>query len=123
MIYRESMKKMARIFDLPPDETHGQAWESFHANPDRLEEFLEAYNRADLDERDRSTLMDLILASFADLIDRDGFADEKWKIIRDILERDLDLHRASVSVYGDSPYEHPLRSLCKEVYAGCPGED
>jgi hypothetical protein len=91
---RAAVDALAARFGLPnhPDK---RDWEWEVADPARLDEFISAYQSAELDDDERFTLMETIIQSFDDLGSRCEL-DPRWQRILDILDRNIELHACSV---------------------------
>ncbi|ELP29797.1 hypothetical protein RBSWK_06258 [Rhodopirellula baltica SWK14] len=100
---REAIARLASRFDVP-NEPHMQDWEWEVADPSRLDEYLKAYNGAELSDDERFTLMETIIRAFDDLpVPLD--ADERWQVTLSILDENIDLHAYSVWYWSDLEYE------------------
>ena len=91
---RASIEALAKRFDLPFD-TSMQDWEWEVADPDRIDEFLEAYRMGELDEDERFTLMETIIQSFEDAPQAPE-ADPRWCEVLNLLTTGIDLHISTV---------------------------
>lgn len=98
-----SIEALAKRFNLPFD-TSMQDWAWEIADPNRIDEFLEAYRRGNLDDDERFTLMETIIQSF-----EDGFqapeSDPRWFEVLDLLKTRIDLHIFTVWYWADTDQE------------------
>jgi hypothetical protein len=90
----EAIDSLARRFDLP-NEPWMQDWEYLVADPQRIDEFLQAYVSGDLTEDEKFVLMEMLLQSFEDL-EADLAADSRWHLVLDLLDRHISLHVYSI---------------------------
>lgn len=101
---RAAIDALALRFALP-NTPEMQDWEYEVADPGRIDEFIAAYRSGQLDEDERFTLMETILASF-DQLDGAGHSDPRWATVRGLLEANVMLHARTIW-YWASP-ESPL---------------
>ena len=102
---RRRLTEMLRLAEPPG----GQDWEIELADPGRVGEFLEVYETARLDNDERFTLMELIVASYSDLLefgggDRDA---RHWPRLRDHLLRRFELHGYTVLYWALADTDEP----------------
>lgn len=93
-----SREKLAGLFRLE-NRPEMQDWEVEVADPNRITEFLNAYEASDLSDDDRFLLMSLIIASFDDAGESDGekpFSGKEWEKTRKLLIRDCKLHASTL---------------------------
>jgi len=88
---------VARLIDIPePDHQH-QDWDLLVADPTRVSEFVSTYEKASLlADETKFALMEVILASFDDLVREGGRANEVARRIRIILDAEFTLHAYSI---------------------------
>lgn len=100
----EAIDRLARRFGLPntPDM---QDWEWQVADPDRIDEFLAAYEHGGLSDDERFTLMEMLLQSFEDLGEALA-SDPRWPRTLEILDRNLDLHAYTILYWSDLENEN-----------------
>ena len=72
-----------------------QDWEWEVADPNRIDEFLAAYEGTELSEDERFTLMETLLQSFEDL-NGPLEAEPRWFRILELLDRNVVLHAYSI---------------------------
>ena len=91
--------RLAELLRLP-EPPGGQDWEIELADPGRVGEFLDVYDTAELDDDERFTLMELIVASYDDLLEFGG-GDRSlhWPRVRDHLLRRFELHGHTVQYW------------------------
>ena len=89
-----------------------QDWEYEVADPDRVEEFLEAYESGELNDDECFTLMETIIESFEEL-KTDLDLDARWRRILSALERRITRH--IYSVYYWSCIENESEEDCWRV--------
>jgi hypothetical protein len=97
-----SATKLADIFRLAPPM---EDWSILVADHSRLDDFLSAYDRADLDEDDRFALMEVIVASLDEGEQSDVDIGYAWRRTETFLRRDWRLHASTLSYWacGDDP--------------------
>ncbi len=72
-----------------------QDWEWEVADPNRLDDFISAYQSGELDDDELFTLMEIIVQSFDDL----GSAvssDPRWQTASDLLDTNIAIHARTV---------------------------
>jgi hypothetical protein len=96
---RAAIDALARRFGLP--NTPGmQDWEWEVADPDRIAEFLAAYESGELSDDERFTLMETLLQSFEDLPEPTA-SDPRWQRTLQLLAQNVQLHRYSLWYWSD----------------------
>ena len=86
----DAIKNLASRFDLPTgDDMQDWAWEV--ADPDRIDEFLDAYHNEHLTDDERFTLMETIIQSFADM-EAEMTQHGRWPQFLSTIEGNIDLH-------------------------------
>jgi hypothetical protein len=92
-----AIARLTEMLHLPPG---GQDWEIMVADAPRVGEFLDTYERQPLDDDERFTLMELIVASYDDLLRDGGDADGRlWERPRRHLLGGFDLHGYTVQYW------------------------
>lgn len=102
---RAAIDALALRFNFP--NTHDmQDWEWEVADSDRIDEFLAAYQFAQLDDDERFTLMETIIQSFENL---GGalHADLRWQTVVDLLDANIRLHAYTVWYWADPDEADP----------------
>lgn len=89
-----AIRKLAKRFEMPIDP-HTQDWEYEVADPERIDEFLAAYNSSELDEDERFTLMETLIESFEDL-GEGAEAHSRWPELIRLLEENAELHASTL---------------------------
>jgi len=102
---RTAIDSLALRFGLP-NTLYMQDWEIEVADASRLDEFITAYRSGDLDEDERFTLMETILASLDELGDAAAI-DPRWETVRDLLESNVALHAYSIWYWASSEADEP----------------
>ncbi|WP_227552365.1 MULTISPECIES: hypothetical protein [unclassified Acinetobacter] len=95
---------LAQRFNLPYDPFM-QDWEYEVADPNRIDEFIDAYLSNELNEDEKFALMETILQSFEES-SKTLDSDQQWNIILQLLEDNLDIHATTICywAYGNSAY-------------------
>ncbi len=96
---RQAIDTLARRFDLP-DGPEMQDWEWEVADPDRIDEFLAAYESGELSDDERFSLMEILLQSFED-VPSPLAGNRAWARVLGHLERSIGLHAHSVWYWSD----------------------
>jgi hypothetical protein len=98
---------LSQLLNLP---STGQDWEIEHADPSRLGEFLSVYEQQPLDDDHRFALMELVIASYDELLSQGQSNDEAWERIRRHLCERFALHEYTIqhwSLPDEIPNETP----------------
>ncbi|MES2058310.1 MAG: hypothetical protein V4564_20405 [Pseudomonadota bacterium] len=91
---RAAIDALALRFDLPNHHSM-QDWEWEVADPNRLDDFIGAYQSGELNDDELFTLMEMIVQSFDNL----GGAvsrDPRWRTARDLLDTNIRIHAHTV---------------------------
>lgn len=109
----EAKEKFSTLFDLGArgDE---QDWEVQLADPSKLTAFLDCYERCDLSEDEKITLMLLIIASFDDYLYRTA-PGAIGKRIKALLTTDIHLHSATVEYWASWDVEEEDSFACSPL--------
>lgn len=100
---RKAINTISAHFSLP-NEDWMQDWEIQVAEFSRLDEFIDAYRSADLDDDERFTLMAVIIHC----LDRpEGLSDPRWETVVGFLERDLEIHASTIVYWSCSGRNDP----------------
>lgn len=96
---RAAIDSLAHRFDLPntPDM---QDWEYEVADPERINEFLDAYESGVLSDDERFTLMETIIQSFEEF-KHSPTSHPKWARVLEILDTHIDLHIYTICYWSD----------------------
>ncbi|WP_309385372.1 hypothetical protein [Cerasicoccus frondis] len=102
------------------EEPWMQDWELECADPNRVDEFLSFYEKKTESDDERFTLMALILGSFEDYHGLKESDESTWGRIREILERENELHRTHIDYYQCSDEEEddcisPITRLMRQI--------
>jgi hypothetical protein len=116
-----AIERLTEMFRLPPG---GQDWEIEVADAARLGEFLDGYERQPLGDDERFTLMELIVASYDELLEGGGQdRPEDWARVRLHLLQRFDLHGYTVQYWSLPDEDDPENGFAvtgrmREVIAG-----
>jgi hypothetical protein len=92
-----SQASIARILNLPEPGKMEQDWEICSADPARVGEFVTAYESyPSLTDDERFTLMELIVASFDELLQNGSDGDDLASAIRGAIVSNFELHACTV---------------------------
>lgn len=81
------------------EDCYDQDWEIEAAEPARIQEYIDLYERSANSSDEKFTLMALILGAFDQFYYLAGHSWEHWPNIRAILVRDIDVHRDHIKYY------------------------
>jgi hypothetical protein len=127
-----SQSRTAELLNLPKPEPHDQDWEICSADPARVRQFLTVYqSEPSLIEDEKFTLMELIVASFDELLQAGPNNDDLQDAICEAIFADFELHAYTVYYWcqwnrGDNPPAEEQfavtpfmrRVLCSRTEAG-----
>jgi len=91
-------KKLSESLGLTWDKSI-QDWDLVNSNPERIDDFLKAYQELDDDDDEKFILMQLIVASFDDFQSDKKFDFELWHECRTILEKEHFIHIHTISYW------------------------
>jgi hypothetical protein len=91
----DSASRLSSALGLPT-HPHMQDWELVSADPHRLGEFLDLYERGGLSDDDRFALMALIVSSFDDWLQVDGADEAVIQRVRRHLVADFGMHERTI---------------------------
>ena len=96
-------KEVAELNELFEFNATGreQDWELEMADPSRIAEFLDAYITATINTPQRVAVMELIVASFDDLLSSGADDAELWAAVEEHLLSNVDLHRRTIARWSD----------------------
>ena len=102
----------------------GQDWELVYADPDRIEEFCDVYEREHLNSVEKSELMGLIVASYDQMLENGGRPNDTWQRITRLLKADFIIHEEIVEYWSlleeaDVDNVFPVTPLMREVWRDC----
>lgn len=119
MLMKDSIERLTAMLRLPATGAE-QDWDIELADANRVDEFIEAYEHADLRPPDRVALMALVLSSTNALIEAEDQAPATWATIARLLAQDKELHAEALSYWArtdtDDPEEwFPLTSYLRDA--------
>jgi hypothetical protein len=102
-------------------EACGQDWDLVCADPDRIEEFCDIYERESLNDVEKSELMRMIVASYDQDLERGSRSESVWQRIVRLLETEFALHKEIVEYWSlpeetDAENVFPVTRLMREVW-------
>ena len=74
---------------------HDQDWTYTIVEPDRIDEYIQAYDTKITDEDTKFSLMEMIIQSLTEQ-ENEKIMQDKWKQVEPILNTDFDLHKYTV---------------------------
>jgi hypothetical protein len=99
----EALARLELLLGLKPNPCC-QDWDIGLADPQRIAEFLDLYEGGTLSEVERFALMELVVASFDELLGLTGAVGQIWRRIRSHLMRERTLHEATIEYWScDEP--------------------
>ncbi len=103
-ITASAIHALAQRFNLLYDHFM-QDWEYEVADPNRIDEFIDAYLSNELNEDEKFALMETILQSFEES-SKTLDSDQQWNTILQLLEDNLDIHATTICywAFGNSAY-------------------
>lgn len=99
----EAINSLAHRFQLPYT-SQMQDWEWEVADPERIDEFLDAYISGELTDDEKFTLMETIIQSFEELASPIT-VHPRWAEVIKELRQNIDLHIYSVLYWSDLEHE------------------
>jgi hypothetical protein len=76
-----------------------QDWEIEFAAPERIEEFLDAYETESLNDSQKMAVMDLIIASYDELLNENPGEAKYWQRISGHLKSNYSIHKYSIEYW------------------------
>lgn len=103
-ITASAIHALAQRFNLLYDHFM-QDWEYEVADPNRIDEFIDAYLSNELNEDEKFALIETILQSFEES-SKTLDSDQQWNTILQLLEDNLDIHATTICYWacGNSAY-------------------
>jgi len=101
-----SRKRLAKRLCLEFDNNM-QDWEYEVSNPNRLDEFINEYDKEETTQKEKEILMEIILESSNDLIleNKERFQIKYSDKIKQRLERNSGLHKGTVKYWTENKFE------------------
>ncbi len=99
-------KTLATKLNLEFNES-SQDWEYEVSDPSRIQEFIDEYDKTETSDRERESLMEIILDSANDLLLYKGYQefDKFISWINNRLERNQEIHQATMNYWNDNDFE------------------
>lgn len=99
----------------------GQDWDLTCADPMRIEEFCDIYEREPLSEFDKRELMRLIVASYDDAVSGGIASESVWRRVARLLETDFTIHKEVIEYWSllketDAKNVFPITLIMREVW-------
>jgi hypothetical protein len=89
---------LSRLLSITVDDSM-QDWDIECADPNRVGEFCQIYERENLNDFEKSELMRLIIATYNESSEVEEHSQPVWQQIRQMLEKDFDLHKDTVEYW------------------------
>lgn len=109
ILKKDAIESLNNFFSLPYSGVE-QDWALEMANPDRLPEFISHYKMENLSIDKKIALMSLIVASYDELLDRNGLGSSIiWDELKSILESEKEVFSSLIaywSVYSEGNPEN-----------------
>lgn len=114
------LDRLARLLAIDI-EAGGQDWDLVCADPDRIKEFCDIYERESLNDVEKSELMMLIVASYDEDLERGNQSEFDWQRIVRLLETEFALHKEIVEYWSlteetDAENVFPVTPLMRKVW-------
>ncbi len=106
-IPNQSIRKiLATKLNLEFNES-SQDWEYEVSDPSRIQEFMDEYDKTETSDRERESLMEIILDSANDLLLDNGYQefDKFISWINNRLERNQEIHQATMNYWNENDFE------------------
>lgn len=87
-------QELADLFKYKIDEK-GQDWTYTIVEPERIEDYIQAYDTSVRNEDTKFSLMEMIIQSLTDQENEDIMM-EKWKKVKVLLNKDFDLNKYTI---------------------------
>ena len=92
--YGGNWHELADLFGYKID-IHDQDWTYTIVEPDRIDEYIQAYDTKITNEDTKFSLMEMIIQSLTEQ-KNEKLMKEKWKLVKPILNKDFDLHEYTI---------------------------
>ena len=92
--YGGNWHELADLFGYKID-IHDQDWTYTIVEPDRIDEYIQAYDTKITNEDTKFSLMKMIIQSLTEQ-ENEKLMKEKWKLVKPILNKDFDLHEYTI---------------------------
>jgi hypothetical protein len=119
------LDRLGKLLSLDIDGW-GQDWEFVYANPDRVEEFCDVYEREPLTSIEKGELMRLIVASYDRRLEHEGAPNDTWQRIARLLKAESVIHKEIVGYWSlleetDTENMFSITPLMRTVWHDCNG--
>ena len=92
--YGGNWHELADLFGYKID-IHDQDWTYTIVEPDRIDEYIQAYDTKITNEDTKFSLMEMIIQSLTEQ-KNEKLMKEKWKLVKPILNKDFNLHEYTI---------------------------
>src|SRR4051812_10790713 len=91
------LERLSRLLNIP--DLGGEDWDLMFADPNRVAEFCDVYERGSLKANERATLMELIVASYDRHLSEATIQDDLEARLSGLLEQDFELHKHTIEYW------------------------
>ncbi|MEK6235500.1 MAG: hypothetical protein N2C14_12400, partial [Planctomycetales bacterium] len=98
---KQSIKGLVAKLGFPPPGPYTQEWDCEVADASRCTEWLSAYEKTDLNDEEKFTLMKIIVESLNDVVSAETITNQDFLTFRALVVRDYDLHKSTVDDWAD----------------------
>lgn len=87
-------QELANLFNYKIGK-HDQDWTYTIVEPQKIDDYIQAYDTSITNENTKFSLMEMIIQSLTEQVNEE-IMNLKWKKVKEILDRDFDLHKYTV---------------------------
>ena len=95
---QRTRSRLSELLNLPVTGSE-QDWDIELRDSERIGEFIDLYESGRLDNDERIELMELIIASYDELLIKKGTPDERWIAIVKLIKQDRDIHKPTLDYW------------------------
>lgn len=102
---KETIESLCKKLKLPKPHEYSQDWEDEVMDSQRIEEFIEYYQKETMNEDEKFTLMVIIINSCDDALSNGSLDMESWKKVKAFLINDRDIHKETIDYWSAEEIE------------------
>lgn len=102
---KETIESLCRKLKLPKPHEYSQDWEDEVMDSQRIEEFIECYQKQTMNKDEKFTLMVIIINSCDDALSNGSLDMESWRKVRVLLLNDRDIHKETIDYWSAEEIE------------------
>ena len=99
MVTKKAIDSLIIKLNLPKKDEFSQDWEYEVSDSERLQEFIEFYQKNELTKDEKFTLMIIILESCDEAILKDELSEKIWSEVEEILINDKEIHEKTIDYW------------------------